>query len=175
MDASAPLYAALRTIPDFPQPGIQFKDITPLLADPTLVRLALDLLAAPYRAHTITKVVAIEARGFLFGSLLADALGAGFIPVRKHGKLPYATLQETYALEYGTDTIEMHTDALDANDHVLIHDDVLATGGTALATTKLVAQTGAFLVGYAFLGELGFLNGSSVLEPHGPVHAVLHL
>ena len=166
---------AVRTIPDFPQPGIQFKDITPLLADPELLRLAVEALAEPYRDAQVTKVIGIEARGFILGGLLARHLDAGFIPVRKQGKLPHETLREEYALEYGTDIIEMHADAITAQDRVLIHDDVIATGGTAVATYNLVRGIAAEVVGYAFLVELTALQGRAVLDDGLYVHAVLHL
>ncbi|QXD16525.1 adenine phosphoribosyltransferase [Rhodocaloribacter litoris] len=173
MNVPEALREAVRTIPDFPRPGIQFKDITPLLARPDLLREAVRLLAAPFEETGVTRVVAIEARGFILGSMLAQHLGAGFVPVRKAGKLPYRTVQETYALEYGTDTIEMHVDALGPGDRVLIHDDVIATGGTAAATTRLVQRAGAGVVGCAFLIELGFLEGRTRLDGNVPVHAVL--
>lgn len=169
------LLNAIRTVPDFPSPGIQFKDITPILADPTLLRQALDLLSGPYRDSGITSVVGIESRGFIFGAMLADELGAGFIPVRKRGKLPALTLSESYDLEYGTDTIEMHADALGSNDRVLIHDDVIATGGTAEAAAKLVKKTGAELSGFSFLIELQALRGARRLGPHAHVQSVLKL
>jgi adenine phosphoribosyltransferase len=165
---------AVRTIPDFPKPGIQFKDITPILADPVLLQHAVALLAAPFRAADITRVVGIEARGFILGGMLAHHLDAGFVPVRKLGKLPWHTVRETYALEYGTDTIEMHRDALRPGDRVLIHDDVIATGGTAAATHRLVQSTGAVVVGFAFLAELDVLNGRGVLGEGPQVESLLH-
>lgn len=124
--STAALRRALRTIPDFPEPGIQFQDITPLLADPALLSRTVDALAAPFREAGVTQVVGIEARGFILAPLVAERLGAGFVPMRKSGKLPHSTLTATYDLEYGTDTIEMHADALDAADRVLVHDDVMA-------------------------------------------------
>lgn len=173
MDTTTLLAQAIRNVADFPTPGIQFKDITPILADPALLNVAVDALAAPYLGKGITKVVAIEARGFILGSILATRLGAGFIPVRKKGKLPYTTVKAEYALEYGTDTIEMHADAIGPEDKVLIHDDVIATGGTASAAYEIVSGAGARVAGYAFLIELGFLNGRSKLAPSVPVHCVL--
>ncbi|MFQ5570142.1 MAG: adenine phosphoribosyltransferase [Rhodothermales bacterium] len=173
MDIVASLEQAIRTIPDFPKPGIQFKDITPILNDPLLLCQAVEALAAPFVNDGITKVIGIEARGFILGSMLARHLGAGFVPVRKRGKLPYETVTAEYALEYGTDVIEMHVDALEAHDRVLIHDDVIATGGTAAACYRLAQHTGAEVVGYAFLLELGFLQGRAMLEEGLMVHSVL--
>lgn len=167
------LYDAIRTIPDFPEPGIQFKDITPILADPKLLHAAAEAVIAPFREHGITQVVGIESRGFILGGIAAQMLGAGFVPVRKKGKLPYQTFQESYALEYGTDVIEMHMDALHAGDTVLIHDDVIATGGTAAAAYRLAERTGAKVVGFSFLVELGFLSGTEKLPDGVPVHSVL--
>ncbi|GIV62000.1 MAG: adenine phosphoribosyltransferase [Rhodothermaceae bacterium] len=167
------LREAVRTIPDFPEPGIQFKDITPIFADPALLKVAVEHLAAPFEGAGITRVVGIEARGFILGSMVARHLGAGFVPVRKAGKLPYRTLRETYDLEYGTDTIEMHIDALGPGDRVLIHDDVIATGGTAAATARLVRRAGGLVAGYTFLVELSFLEGRARLDDGAPIHAVL--
>lgn len=149
----------IRDIPDFPKPGIVFKDITPLLASPEGLRQAIDALAAPYEGSGITKVLGAEARGFILGGALAYKLGAGFIPARKPGKLPWTTTSAEYALEYGTDQLEMHTDAICCGDRVLIVDDVLATGGTAAAKADLVDRGGAEVIGFAFLMELDFLNG----------------
>jgi len=167
------LEQAVRTIKDFPTPGIEFRDITPILAEPELLRFSVDRLAAPYRNAGITKVIGIEARGFILGAMLADELNAGFVPVRKKGKLPFTTVKETYALEYGTDTIEMHIDAVTENDRVLIHDDVIATGGTAAATHRLVTFGGGIVVGYSFLVELNELRGRELLENSIPIHALL--
>lgn len=175
MDVSEALLRAVRTVSDFPKTGIQFKDITPILADHRLLSQAVEGLAAPYRQAGVTKVVGVEARGFILGSLLADRLGCGFVPVRKPGKLPYATSAVEYALEYGTDTIEMHVDAVGPEDRVLIHDDVIATGGTASAAYQLVQEAGAGVVGYAFLIELAFLQGRKKLPAGVPVHVVLDL
>ncbi|HYE95708.1 MAG TPA: adenine phosphoribosyltransferase [Rubricoccaceae bacterium] len=169
------LLAAIRTVPDFPSPGIQFKDITPVLADPTLLAEALDGLKAPFVGKGITHVVGIEARGFWFGMALAERLGAGFVPARKPGKLPAKTLRETYALEYGTDALELHADALRPGDRALVHDDVIATGGTAAAVGRLVRATGAELAGYSFVVELSFLTGRSNLPADVPVEALLRL
>ncbi|PEN09411.1 adenine phosphoribosyltransferase [Longimonas halophila] len=167
------LRRALRTIPDFPKPGIQFQDITPLLADPNLLARAADVLAAPFADSGITQVVGIESRGFILAPLIARQLDAGFVPVRKEGKLPHDTIATSYELEYGTDTVEVHADALDADDCVLIHDDVIATGGTAAATAHLVAQTDAALAGFSFLIALTDLNGRDALPADAPVHTVL--
>ncbi len=168
------LASAVRNIPDWPKPGVQFKDITPILVDPALMAQAVEALAAPFENEGITKVVAIEARGFILGAALAQHLGAGFVPVRKKGKLPYRTVSASYSLEYGTDTIEMHVDAIAPHDRVLIHDDVIATGGTAVATYQLASQMGADVVGMAFLIELGFLNGRQLLDSNLRIHSVLH-
>jgi adenine phosphoribosyltransferase len=167
------LAAAVRTIADFPQPGIQFKDITPILADARLLRQAVDGLAAPWRDQGITKVIGIESRGFILGAMLADELDAGFVPVRKQGKLPFTTIRETYELEYGTDTIEMHIDAVSDKDVVLIHDDVIATGGTAAAAHRLTQFAGGHVAGFPFLVELGFLDGRSRLPASADFHALL--
>lgn len=172
-DPIAALYGALRTVPDFPEPGIQFKDISPILADPALLRTAVRALAVPYADMGVTKVVGVESRGFLFGTPVADWLGAGFVMARKPGKLPAATLREDYALEYGSDAVEVHADALGPDDRVLIHDDVIATGGTAAAVARLVERVGAEVVGFAFLIELTFLNGRDQLPEGRPVHVVL--
>jgi adenine phosphoribosyltransferase len=167
------LKSAVRNVPDFPEPGIQFKDITPILADHELMRFAVDTMAARWADAGITKVIGIESRGFLLGAMLAERMDVGFVPVRKMGKLPYTTLQETYDLEYGTDTIEMHIDALSDGDRVLIHDDVIATGGTAAASHRLVESAGAQLVGYCFLIELSFLKGRNLLDPSIPMQSLL--
>ncbi|MEM8558832.1 MAG: adenine phosphoribosyltransferase [Bacteroidota bacterium] len=170
---------AIRTVPDFPKPGIQFKDVTPLLADPALLVEAVDRLVAPYADAGVTHVVGIESRGFILGAMMADRLGAGFVPVRKPGKLPGETARESYALEYGSDALDIHTDAfaaaLDAGQsaRVLVHDDVIATGGTAAATARLVDRAGGTLVGFAFLIELAFLDGRAKLPDDAPVHAIL--
>lgn len=149
----------IRDIQDFPKKGIVFKDITPLLADSVAVNACLQQLVALVGDQNIDKVVGVEARGFFFGTLLAKALGAGFVPVRKPGKLPYKTYQKSYALEYGEDVLEIHQDAICKGERVLIHDDVLATGGTAKAVCDLVIQCGGIIVQCNFLMELGFLKG----------------
>jgi adenine phosphoribosyltransferase len=162
--------ARIRDIPDYPQPGVVFKDITPLLADGTAFSEVVDALAATYR--DVDKVAGIEARGFILAAPVACGLGIGFVPVRKKGKLPAATFSEDYQLEYGTATIEVHQDAFDPADRVLIVDDVLATGGTARATADLVQRAGAKVAGIAVLIELSFLNGRAKL-PDLPVTALL--
>jgi adenine phosphoribosyltransferase len=160
--------STIRDVPDFPKPGIIFKDITPLLANADLFRAATDAMAIPFLSDGITHVVAIESRGFILGAPVAQRLGAGFIPVRKPGKLPHKTSVVEYALEYGTDALHVHSDACDASARVLIVDDVLATGGTAQATHSLVAGLGAQIVGFSFLMVLDFLPGSSRLASLGP-------
>lgn len=159
----ARLRARIREIPDFPKPGILFKDITPLLGDPDALRDACAAMVAAWQGLRVTHVVAVESRGFFFGAPVAIGLGAGLVPVRKPGKLPYQCSREEYALEYGTDALEMHRDAVGAESRVLVVDDVLATGGTAAATRRLVEQHGATVVGCSFLIELGFLNGRQAL------------
>ena len=155
--------AAIRDVPDFPKPGIMFKDITPLLANPELFAQATAAMAAPYENDGITHVVAIESRGFLLGAPVAQHLKAGLIPVRKPRKLPWKTASVEYALEYGTDRLEIHADACDRHARVLIVDDVLATGGTARASAELVRSTEATVAGFSFLMTLGFLNGAERL------------
>jgi adenine phosphoribosyltransferase len=153
----------IRNVPDFPKPGILFYDITTLLRDPHGFRATIELLAAPYRDRHIEAVVGIESRGFILGAAVAQELGAGFVPVRKPGKLPAKAIKEIYNLEYGQDALEMHVDAIDKGQRVLVVDDVLATGGTAAATSQLVRKIGGDLQGLAFLIELSFLNGKSKL------------
>ncbi len=154
----------LRDVPDFPEPGVLFKDITPLLADGDAFRFAIDALAEPFADRDVDLVIGIEARGFLFAAPIAYRLGAGCTPLRKPGKLPYETIEHTYELEYGTDTLSAHVDAVSAGDRVLIVDDVLATGGTARAACDLVEGLGGEIVGCAFLLELGFLSGRERLR-----------
>jgi adenine phosphoribosyltransferase len=163
---SAWLASYLRDVPDFPQPGIVFKDLTPLLAEPAAFRTTIDAFADHAMALGVDKVVGIEARGFIFAAAVADRVGAGFVPVRKPGKLPWHTVSETYALEYGTDALEVHEDGIAANETVLVIDDVLATGGTASATCRLVDRLGARIAGLAFVVELGFLGGRAKLRDH---------
>jgi adenine phosphoribosyltransferase len=167
------IYASIRDVPDFPKPGILFKDITPLLLNALLFRSAIDLMAAPFRAAGVTRVVSIESRGFLLGAPIALAIEAGLVPIRKPGKLPAARGRVEYALEYGTDALEMHQDAVSGRDRVLIVDDVLATGGTAQAAAKLVRNHGAQVVGFTFLIELDFLKGRERLQGER-IEALLH-
>ncbi len=163
----------IRDVPDFPKPGVLFKDITPLLLDAAAFRRAIELMAAPFRESGVTRVVSIESRGFLLGAPVALALEAGLVPIRKPGKLPSERGRVEYALEYGTDALEMHTDAVGARDRVLIVDDVLATGGTAQAAAKLVRAHRAEVVGFTFLIELDFLKGRARLASER-VEALLH-
>ncbi len=157
---------SIRDVADFPKPGIIFKDITPLLADPAAFRQAVDQLAEPFRGAGVELVVAAEARGFIFGGAVACELGAGFVPVRKPGKLPHETAEEAYELEYGTDALEIHTDAVRPGQRVLLLDDLLATGGTMLATARLVEKLGAEVGGVVFLIELSFLAGREKLKDY---------
>lgn len=163
----------IRDIPDYPKPGILFRDITPLLADSEAFDSSIRLLADPFRGRGIQKVAAVEARGFIFGGALARELGAGFVPIRKKGKLPWHTLAESYALEYGTDTLEIHTDACTPGESLLIVDDLLATGGTVAAVRRLVERQGAVISGMAFLVELDFLHGRD-LFPDLAIHTLIH-
>jgi adenine phosphoribosyltransferase len=153
------LKSRIRHVPDFPKPGILFYDVTTLLRDPEGFRLAIDSLSSPYSGLHIDVVVGIESRGFILGSAVADRIGAGFVPVRKLGKLPSATVRASYALEYGSDSLEMHKDGVEAGQRVLVVDDLLATGGTARATIDLVKQLGGRVEGVAFLIELVALEG----------------
>ena len=153
----------IRDIQDFPKPGIGFKDITPLLLSPEATAFCLEKLVNSLQNQKIDKVIGVESRGFFFGILLAQKLNAGFIPVRKPKKLPFNTISASYELEYGTDTLEMHVDAIQPGDKILIHDDVLATGGTAKAVCELVEQLGGEIVQMNFLMELSFLNGRAKL------------
>jgi adenine phosphoribosyltransferase len=159
----ARLRALIRDVPDFPKPGILFKDITPVLADASLFRETTEAMARPFAGSDITHVVAVESRGFLLGGPIAQQLGAGLVPARKRGKLPWRTLGEEYALEYGTDVLEIHSDALPVGAKTIVVDDVLATGGTAAAVGALVRRANAQLAGYTFLMTLGFLGGSARL------------
>ena len=158
------LNSLIRDVPDFPEPGVLFKDITPVLGDPEALIGVVEALVAPYRDMGITKVAGIESRGFILATPVATALGAGFVPLRKPGKLPYDVMREEYSLEYGTDALEMHVDAVDENDRVLVVDDVIATGGTAAAAVKLLARPGADVMGMVVMVELAFLNGRSALD-----------
>ena len=166
------LYDSIRDVPDFPEPGIVFKDITPLLLSPDLLELAIESLAEPIRGLKINRVLGIESRGFLFGAPLAMKLGVGLVLARKPGKLPWKTRRVEYSLEYGTDAIEVHTDAIEPGHRVLVVDDLLATGGTAQAAAQVVSDAGAELVGFSFLIELAFLNGREKL-PESRVFSLL--
>jgi adenine phosphoribosyltransferase len=168
------LESLIRDVPDFPKKGIIFKDITPLVGSPEGFREAINLLKKRYEGRGIERVIAIEARGFIFGAALAYALGVGFVPVRKPGKLPAAAIREEYALEYGTDAIEIHRDAVRAGQKVLVLDDVLATGGTLAATCNLVRKLGAEIVEVATLIELAFLNGRAKLG-NVPYYTILRV
>jgi adenine phosphoribosyltransferase len=167
------LRRTIRDVNNFPKAGIVFKDVTPVLLDAPLFAQAIAMMADPYRDARITRVVAIESRGFLFGAPIALELGAGLVPIRKPGKLPAATQRVEYALEYGSDALEMHHDAVQPGDRVLVVDDVLATGGTANAAAQLVGGTGAAVAGFTFLIELDFLKGRQRLQGRR-VEALLH-
>jgi adenine phosphoribosyltransferase len=160
------LSETIRTIPDFPKKGIMFRDITTLLKDADALHNAVILLNKRYENSQIDKVVCIESRGFILGSALAVSLGAGFVPIRKKGKLPAEVIREQYALEYGTDEIEMHLDALQPGERIVLHDDLLATGGTMCAAVKLVEKLQANIIGISFLIELSFLNGRKNLHDY---------
>ena len=164
--------ALIRDIPDFPEPGVVFKDITPVLADGAAFTELIDALADPFSDSGITKVAGIEARGFTLATPVADRLGAGFIPVRKPGKLPFNTIREDYELEYGTDALEIHTDAVQEGDRVLIVDDVIATGGTAAAAVRLLKGVDAEIAAFAVFIELVFLDGAQQLDGI-PLHALV--
>ncbi len=166
------LASRIRDIPDFPSPGIVFKDITPLVADPTAFRQAIDELAAWAGPRTPDAILGAEARGFIFGGALAYALGCGFVPARKPGKLPWQTVEATYALEYGNDTLQVHADAIAPGQRLIVLDDVLATGGTAKAKVDLVEKLGGTVVGALFVIELAFLDGRSKLGGYD-VHALI--
>jgi adenine phosphoribosyltransferase len=162
----------IRDIPDWPSPGVVFKDITPLLADPDAFAYVIDKLAEPFAGRAIEKVIGVEARGFVLAAPLARRFGAGFVPVRKPGKLPWEIERQEYELEYGTNLLEIHRDAVAPGERVLVCDDVLATGGTAAATVRLAERLGGRVVGLSFLLELGFLGGRGKLEGH-ELHTLL--
>jgi len=170
--ASDRIANAVRDVPDFPKPGILFKDITPLLSDGALFKEAIDLFLDACKPLRPDKIVGIDARGFMFGSAVAYELGAGFVPVRKKGKLPYQTKEASYTLEYGEATVEMHIDAIAPGERIVLVDDLLATGGTSAAAARLITQAGGHLVEAQFLIELAFLSGRRHLEPV-PVRAFL--
>ncbi|MCW9706195.1 adenine phosphoribosyltransferase [Fodinibius salsisoli] len=169
------LHDNIRNIADFPQEGIQFKDITPLLNNPDTLELTSQVLARPFRHMDIDYVVGLESRGFLFGTNLAQDLHAGFIPIRKPGKLPAETLSATYDLEYGTDTLEIHRDAFSEGDRILIHDDLIATGGSATAAAELVEGLGGKVAGYSFIAAIEALEGKKKLPGGAPVEILLQL
>ena len=166
------LTALVRDVPDFPTPGILFRDITPVLADVALLRRAVEALGAAFEGRGVTHVAAVESRGFIFGAPIALHLGVGLVPVRKVGKLPHRTERIDYALEYGTSALEMHADALQPGDRVLVVDDLLATGGTAAAAAALVRRLGAEVAGHAFLVTLSALGGAARLAP-APVESLV--
>lgn len=167
------LRSAIRDVPDFPQPGIIFKDITPVLGDAKLISQAIDGMAEVVAGRKIDKVVGIDARGFIFGSMLAQKLGIGFVPARKKGKLPWKTRGLDYALEYGTASLEIHEDAITPGEQVLLADDLLATGGTAGAALELMKLSGANIIASVFFIELSFLKGREKVASYGPVHSLL--
>ncbi|MGE0384602.1 MAG: adenine phosphoribosyltransferase [Gammaproteobacteria bacterium] len=167
------LKARIRDIPDFPKPGIVFKDITPLVKDPATLRLAVHELVHPFFGERITAVAGMEARGFIFGTLAAWALGTGFVPLRKPGKLPYDVHEISYDLEYGSAALEVHVDAFEPGDRVLLVDDLIATGGTAAASCALIERLGAEIAGCAFVVELDFLGGRAKLGDRR-VHSLIH-
>lgn len=171
-DLATRVIERIRDVPDFPQPGITFKDITPLLAEGALLRLVVERMAEEFGRSRIQKVAGIESRGFILGAPLAVLLGAGFTPIRKPGKLPHRTRRVDYALEYGADALEAHVDALQPGDRVLIVDDVLATGGTASGAVRLVRELGGHVIATAFLLELAFLHGRQKLDDV-PVFALI--
>ena len=163
----------IRDIPDWPKPGVTFKDITPLLKDPAALAMAVEMMANPFRGKGIDIVIGTESRGFIFGTAVAQALSAGFVPIRKPRKLPWKTHAIDYELEYGTDTLEVHQDAIAKGQRAIVVDDVLATGGTMKAALHLADMLGADIAGVSILIELGFLNGRDKLAPFDQIHAVL--
>ena len=167
------LEAYIRNIPDFPEPGVQFKDLTPLIKEPKILKYAIKKLIEPFLDKKISAVAGMEARGFIFGTLAAWELGVGFIPLRKPNKLPFNVESLTYELEYGTSKLEIHTDALNRNDRVLLVDDLIATGGTAEASCMLIEKLGAEIIACAFIVELDFLKGRNKLSKYR-IHSLLH-
>ncbi len=163
----------IRDVPDFPKPGILFKDITPVLADPEVFSIALDAMEEKVTGQKVDKIIGIDARGFIFGAALADRMKAGFVPLRKKGKLPYKSHEVSYSLEYGEATIEIHEDAVAPGERVYLVDDLLATGGTASAAIDLIDRLKGDLVAVSFLVELAFLNGRENMETAAPVHSIL--
>lgn len=166
------LEKSIRNIPDFPKAGILFRDVTTLIQNKVAFKKSIDLLVKQYKGKRIDKVVGVEARGFIFGAAIANRINAGFVPVRKKGKLPYKTISTTYDLEYGTDTLEIHKDAIIAGEKILIIDDLLATGGTVKATTELINQLGGEIIGIGFVIELVDLHGIDKLKNY-PVHSLI--
>jgi adenine phosphoribosyltransferase len=167
------LESYIRDIPDWPKPGVGFKDITPLLRHPGALAMAVERMANPFRGQQVDAVIGAESRGFIFGTAVAQAIAAGFVPIRKPGKLPSETHRIEYELEYGKDAVEVHRDAIEPGQRVVVVDDVLATGGTMKAALDLAEMLGAEIVGVTVLIELSFLGGRSKLAPHDNVHAVL--
>lgn len=165
----------IRNVPDFPKPGIQFKDITPMMANPETLSLTARMLTGPFTNKKVDTVIGVESRGFLFGPAMAISLHAGFVPVRKPNKLPAETISETYELEYGSDMLEIHKDAIIEGSNVVIHDDLIATGGSAMAATKLVEKLGGNVVGYSFIVELTFLKGKEKLKPESEFHSLIQV
>ncbi|MGB9773127.1 MAG: adenine phosphoribosyltransferase [Bacteroidota bacterium] len=163
----------IRSVPDFPKQGIVFRDITTLLKDKTAFHQAATALFEPYRSQKIDKVASVESRGFILGAVLAYLLNAGFVLIRKPGKLPAASIRQEYELEYGTDAVEIHTDAITPGERVLVHDDLLATGGTVLAVCKLIERLGGEVAGLSFLIELDFLKGRQKLQQYN-IHSLIH-
>lgn len=172
MKNNALLEKSIRNIPDFPKPGILFRDVTSLIQNKTAFKKSVDLLAKKYKGKGIDKVVGVEARGFIFGAAVAHKIGAGFVPVRKKGKLPFKTISATYALEYGIDTLEIHQDAITSGEKILIIDDLLATGGTVEAVIKLVKQLGGKISGVGFVIELVDLHGKDKIKEY-PVYSLV--
>lgn len=164
IDKIETIKSKIRNIPDFPEPGIQFKDITPVLQDPEALRFTAQLIIEPFKELAVDFIIGVEARGFIFGPIMAQALNAGFIPVRKPGKLPVETISASYKLEYGTDQLEMNKDALKPGDRVIIHDDLIATGGSVKAASELVEKAKGVVVGYSFIIELTALGGRKKLH-----------
>jgi len=175
MTLSDKIKDVIRDIPDFPKPGIVFKDITPILSNPQLVTEVVDWFVEKGKQDNVDVVVGVESRGFLFGLLIAEKMGVPFVPVRKQGKLPYKTIAHSYDLEYGSATVEIHEDALKPGQKVMIHDDLLATGGTAMAAAELVRQIGGKVCNYTFLIELGFLKGKENidLDNNEAIHSII--